>query len=295
MSQEPPPAVTGESVSSFENFLRNWIDNDYLDRAIGIAKNHQWTVSWAAWFKSIPSLPEIVTINDIFLREGTRPSKRSVAIYCDYKDHLMDYIIFIFKYYGYSFTIKTDEGKTEDIFQKYSDANGNISDANVEIIKDKYETQAIFACRLSKIYKIITKYIVGFYDLSEHSVREELAAKRIQLKTRHRKIFILSSKYQNYGFLFPEVAGQTPQQEAQEIEQSTLPKKVSTGSTGSQSTLPRNVSTGSTGSQSTLPRNVSTGSTGSTGSDFVFFPGFPGGNTQKRHKRKIRRTRKRRH
>lgn len=285
MSQQPPPVspATEPVKSSFENFLINWIDNDRLDTAINIAKHHPWLVKASTWTAGIPASPKITVLQEHF---GTLSSSVIARDICKFKDELMDYVIFIFEYYGYTFETESGEtifevctkiqdGKKVPDYDKIMSENNEIMSENNEIRREKkFKNQIGLAWRLRKIYKIITKYMIGFYDLSDHKVRLESG-----IQTKHRDIFIIGENNDDKGvfssegvfsfvgnlFRFNCRPGQTPQPEAQEIEQSALSRNGSNGSTCS---------------------------TGSTGSDFVF---FPGGNTQKRHKRKIRRTRKRRH
>ena len=108
--------------------------------------------------------------------------------------------------------------------------------------------------------------MIGFYDLSDHDVRVKNT-----IQTKHRDIFIIGENNDDKGvfssegvfsfvgnlFRFNGRPGQTPQYQPR--EQGTLSRSVSNESFG-------------------LPPDENTG-----------------GNTQKRHKRKIRRTRKRRH
>ena len=115
MSQQPPPVspATEPVKSSFENFLINWIDNDRLDTAINIAKHHPWLVDAGTWTAGIPASPKITVLQEHIGNSFSLIIARNI---CKFKDELMDYVIFIFEYYGYNF--KTESGET--IFEKYT-------------------------------------------------------------------------------------------------------------------------------------------------------------------------------
>jgi hypothetical protein len=206
MSQTIEPA-TQENTSSFEDFLIKWIDTDKLDSYMGIVKSNPGIISFVVSAIGLPSPPTLFTLEDVMRRKGeiSRENQRQM---CEFKDHLLDYVMYIFSYYGMNFThtiTTTTPPEKQSIFITYGTApnsnNGSISEENYDKIDDSFK---ILALRISKIYKIITKYIIGFYDLSQHSVRKELLQpsryfgnSRVLFPTHYRMIFILAELYEN--------------------------------------------------------------------------------------------------
>lgn len=198
--QEPPRP---ENTSSFERFLINWIDTDKLDSYMGIVKSNPSITSLGAWAVGFSSPPQLLTLEDI-MRQNGQISRDNQRRMCKFKDHLLDYVMYIFSYYGMNFT-DTTTSPLQSIFISYGTApngnNGSISKENYDKIGEPFK---ILALRLSKIYKIITKYIIGFDDLSQHSVRKKLlydkgyhGPSRVIIPTHHRMIFILGELYEN--------------------------------------------------------------------------------------------------
>ena len=202
--QEPPRP---ENTSSFERFLINWIDTDKLDSYMGIVKSNPSITSLGAWAVGFSSPPQLLTLEDIMRQNGQISRDNQRRMY-EFKDHLLDYVMYIFSYYGMNFThtiTTTTPPEKQSIFITYGTApNGNtgsISKKNYDKIDEPFK---ILALRLSKIYKIITKYIIGFHDLSQHSVRKDLlydrgyhGPSRVIFPTHHRMIFILGELYEN--------------------------------------------------------------------------------------------------
>ncbi len=135
------------------------------------------------------------------MRRKGEISRENQRRMCEFKDHLLDYVMYIFSYYGMNFT----DTENKNIFITYGTNpnrnNGSISEVNYDLIDNSFK---ILAVRLSKIYKIITNYIIGFYDLSQYSVRKELLQpsryfgnSRVLFPTHHRMIFILAELYEN--------------------------------------------------------------------------------------------------
>jgi hypothetical protein len=198
MSIEQP---SRENTSSFEHFLITWIDTDKLDSYMSIVKTNPVITSLGAWAAGFSSPPQLLTLEDIMMQKGeiSRENQRRM---CAFKDHLLDYVMYIFNYYGMNFT---DTENNQNIFITYgtnpNGIDGSISEEDYDQIGVNFK---ILAVRLSKIYKIITKYIIGFYDLSQHYVRKELlqpsrysGKSRLMFPTHHRMIFILAELYEN--------------------------------------------------------------------------------------------------
>ena len=147
---------------SFEKFLQNWIDNDRLSFVLTIDANMGQTIRSIAGIATTlpPGLPHIESLSSFF---DDKLTLKQTHVLCQYTDRLLDYVIYIFKYYNYDF--KTDGNRID-----------NTDEDNILLAK-----------RLTKIYKIISNYIIGNPDLSIHEQREN-----INYKPKHRKIFKLA-------------------------------------------------------------------------------------------------------
>jgi hypothetical protein len=200
MSETIEPPST-QSTSSFEHFLIKWIDTDKLDRYMSIVKSNPGITSFGAWAAGFPSPPTLFTLEDI-MRRKSEISRENQRRMCEFKDHLLDYVMYIFNYYGMNFT---DTANNQSIFITYgtdpTGIDGSISEDEYHQIDVKFK---ILALRISKIYKIITNYIIGFYDLSQHSVRKDLiqpsrhsGKSSVLFPTHHRMIFILAELYKS--------------------------------------------------------------------------------------------------
>jgi hypothetical protein len=155
------------NISGFEHFLRNWIDNDRLAFILGVDASIGGTIRRIAGIlTSLPTgLPRIKPLVVLFEENGQTLNIEKLRILCQYTDLLLDYVIYIFKYYGYDFKM-------------------------VETHIDKHDTgNIILAERLTKIYQIISTYIIGNPDLS---IKEERV--RIKYETKHRMIFKVIKK-----------------------------------------------------------------------------------------------------
>ena len=155
------------NISGFEHFLRNWIDNDQLALILNTYASLGGTIEIIAGIATtLPTgLPRIKPLVVLFEENEERLRKKKVHVLCQYTDILLDYVIYIFKYYGYDFKM-------------------------VETHIDKHDTgNIILAERLTKIYQIISTYIIGNPDLS---IKEERV--RIKYETKHRMIFKLTKK-----------------------------------------------------------------------------------------------------
>jgi hypothetical protein len=155
-----------DNKNAFERFLEKWIDSDWLVFALGCYNTFGGPVSGAigGFFIKLPDgLPNVVVLKlEKAMIDVIKPKSDEFSvinkILCKYKDNLMDFIIYLFKYYGMeltgTFAYNTDEHNKK------------------------------IARRLKKMYEIITNYFIGGPDLSDKSVR-----KLLKLKTRHSKIF----------------------------------------------------------------------------------------------------------
>lgn len=153
-------------IPSFEKFLRKWIDNDRLNYILSFNASigHHFNASIGgiinfAGIKSKlpPGLPEIKSLSSFF---NEPVSTQQIHMLCNYTDHLLDYVIYIFKFYDYKF--KMDGNRIDKMD----------------------EDNILLAKRITKIYKIISNYIIGNPDLSIKEERE-----KIKYKPKHRKIF----------------------------------------------------------------------------------------------------------
>ena len=188
MSGTIEPA-TPENTSSFDHFLENWIDNDKLDSYMGwqqSATTFVWIATKVWGMKPIPNLKTLENI--MAISSSGHFSEKDKINYCQFKDHLLEYILYVFGYYNYTF-----EKDGVNIFEKYCPRpkKGIQNPKTIESTEfDSIPTEfKLTAKRIRKIYKIITKYIIGFDDLSDHSVREAL--KDTNIRTKHRLIFFL--------------------------------------------------------------------------------------------------------
>jgi hypothetical protein len=167
MSQEETTieGVASVYISSFENFLRIWIDNDRLDNIMGTHQNYSGVTEFMVGVAtSLPSgLPKINPLMSLFSERREILSKKKIKVLCEYTDLLLYYVIYIFKYYGYEFTMNGQNKIDED------------------------EYNILLAKRLTKIYKIISKYIIGNPDLS---IKEERT--KTQINPKYREIFKLA-------------------------------------------------------------------------------------------------------
>lgn len=166
-SEEKIVVVPGEvsiKISSFEQFLLDWIDNNKLANILSVhsvlGRN---TERVASWIRELPAgLPQIQTLVSV-LEEGQPKLHINVRKLCKYADILLDYVIYVFKYYGLELIMK-----------------------GTSIDKDAEHNRSI-ATRLTRIYHIISNYIIGNPDLSNKEVRQ-----KIKYKSKHRAIFKLS-------------------------------------------------------------------------------------------------------
>jgi hypothetical protein len=170
------------SQESFEQFLRNWIDNDRLAFILNTYASLGGTIEMIAGITTSlpPGLPRIKPLVALFDDNGQRLSDKKIRVLCKYTDILLDYVIYIFKYYGYDFKM-------------------------VERGIDKDDTgNKLLAKRLTKIYKIMSTYIIGNPDLS---IKEE----RARYKTKHRMIFKVAQDPTFFESLFGISRGQSQQ------------------------------------------------------------------------------------
>ena len=172
------------NISSFEHFLRNWIDNDRLAFILNTYASLGGTIEMIAGITTSlpPGLPRIKPLVALFDDNGQRLSDKKIRVLCKYTDILLDYVIYIFKYYGYDFKM-VERGIDKD-------DTGNI----------------ILAKRLTKIYQIMSTYIIGNPDLS---IKEERA--RINYKTKHRMIFKVAQDPTLFESLFGLARGESQQ------------------------------------------------------------------------------------
>lgn len=192
---EPP---SRQSTSSFEHFLIKWIDTDKLDSYMGWLQSSHSIVSTVASLSGMKPIPNLKTLESIMITHTGRSyivSSRNISeedktTYCQFKDHLLEYILYVFGHYNHTF-----EEDGVNIFEKYCHRPKKGIRNPKAIEKDEFDLIPpefkLTAVRIRKIYKIITKYIIGFDDLSDHSVREALKDKGITRNTKHRLIFIL--------------------------------------------------------------------------------------------------------
>jgi hypothetical protein len=172
------------NISSFEHFLRNWIDNDRLAIILNTYASLGGTIGMIAEIATTlpPGLPRIKPLVVLFEENDETLRKKKIHVLCQYTDLLLDYVIYIFKYYGYDFKmVGTDIDK---------DDTGNI----------------ILAKRLTKIYKIMSTYIIGNPDLSIKEVRKE-----VKYKPKHRMIFKVAQDPTFFESLFGISRGQSQQ------------------------------------------------------------------------------------
>jgi hypothetical protein len=151
------------NISGFEKFLRNWIDNNNLATILSVhSALGENTEAIARWVTTLPEgLPHIRPLLYVFNDKRRQPlSKKKVRVLCEYTDLLLDYVIYIFKYYEYDFKLDGTE------IDKHDEDNKSL------------------AKRLTKIYKIISTYIIGNPDLSIKELRGNIG-----YKSKHRKIF----------------------------------------------------------------------------------------------------------
>jgi hypothetical protein len=163
--EEIVETVEGEPsivISSFENFLRSWIDNDRLSFVLSVDSTLGVPIRSVAGLTTNlpPGLPHIQSLIAFFHANGQILSIKKVRVLCEYTDLLLDYVIYIFKYYGYHFIME-----------------------GTEIDKDNQDN-IILAKRLTKIYQIMSKYIIGNPDLSDKNTR-----RKIKYETKHREMF----------------------------------------------------------------------------------------------------------
>jgi hypothetical protein len=154
-------------IPGFEKFLRNWIDNDRLSIILSVDSSIGGTIRTIAGITTkLPSdLPHIQSLSAFFdANEQTLTIKQTHGL-CQYTDHLLDYVIYIFKFYEYDFIMKKRS------------------------IDETDEDNILLAKRLTKIYKIMSNYIIGNPDLS---IKEERV--KIKYKTKHRSIFKLAQE-----------------------------------------------------------------------------------------------------
>jgi len=177
MSQEETTIEGAASIyiSSFENFLRIWIDNGILDNIMGTHQNYSGVTEFMVGVAtSLPSgLPKINPLMSLFSERRETLSKKKIKVLCEYTDLLLYYIIYIFKYYGYEFTM------------------------NEQNTIHEHEDNILLAKRLTKIYKIISKYIIGNPDLS---IKEERTKTKINPK--YREIFKLAQDLTMFQSIF---------------------------------------------------------------------------------------------
>jgi len=163
--EEIVETVEGEPsivISSFENFLRSWIDNDRLSFVLNVDSTLGVPIRSVAGLATNlpPGLPHIQSLIAFFHANGQILSIKKVRVLCEYTDLLLDYVIYIFKYYEYDFKLDGTDIDKHD------------------------EDNIILAKRLTKIYQIISTYIIGNPDLSIKEIRED-----VKYKSKHRLIF----------------------------------------------------------------------------------------------------------
>lgn len=183
-SEEIVEGDVSVNISGFEQFLRNWIDNDRLAFILNTYASLGGTIEMIAGITTSlpPGLPRIKPLVVLFDDNGQRLSDKKIRVLCKYTDLLLDYVIYIFKYYGYDFKM-------------------------VETAIDKDDTgNKLLAKRLTKIYKIMSTYIIGNPDLSIKEVRNE-----IKYKPKHRMIFKLEPQLTLFESLFGLARGQSQQ------------------------------------------------------------------------------------
>jgi len=170
-------ATETETKSYFETFLENWIDNDRLSIVLTLHGNASvLTKAVAGICTSLPSgIPSFIPLNDILLKGGITDEKPKNEILSNFKDILMTYIIYVFKYYGFDFTLK-------DIIK---------SGKRIFIIDEMNQSNLLLAYRLKKIYGILTQYIIGGPDLSNKASRIQMRSD-YNIQTPHREIFKLT-------------------------------------------------------------------------------------------------------
>jgi hypothetical protein len=160
-SEEVLKTIKGHAtihIPSFEKFLRKWIDNDRLNYILQFNASIGGIINFAGITSKLPpGLPEIKSLLSFF---NEPVSTQQIHMLCNYTDHLLDYVIYIFKFYEYKFKM-----------------DGNRIDKTDE-------DNILLAKRITKIYKIISNYIIGNPDLSIKEERE-----KIKYKPKHRKIF----------------------------------------------------------------------------------------------------------
>jgi hypothetical protein len=185
--EEIVETVEGEPsivISSFENFLRSWIDNDRLSFVLGLDASIGGTIRTIAGLATTlpPGLPHIKPLL-VFFHENKQPlTKKKVRVLCEYTDLLLDYVIYIFKYYEYDFKLKEtgiDEHDKDNI---------------------------ILAKRLTKIYQIMSTYIIGNPDLSIKEIR-----KVVKYKSKHREIFKVAQDITIFQSVFGIARGNSQQ------------------------------------------------------------------------------------
>ena len=220
MSETIEPA-SKENTTSFDHFLENWIDSNQLDRYMGWLQSSHSIVSTVTLLSGMKPIPNLKTLENIMITHTGRSymlSSRNISEedktkYCQFKDHLLEYILYVFGHYNHTF----EEGGV-NIFEKYCRRPKKgirnpkaIEDDEFESIPQDFKLTAV---RIRKIYKIITKYIIGFDDLSDHSVREALKLKSITRNTKHRLIFILGeiAEQRPSWFGTPDESGSTLEQ-----------------------------------------------------------------------------------
>jgi hypothetical protein len=167
-AEKKEEAEKSKNINSFESFLEKWIDSDWLVFALGCYNTIGGDASnfIGGFFVTLPQgLPNAVVLKlEKAMVDVIKPKSNEFSvihtILCKYKDNLMDFIIYLFKYYG-MVLVKNDKGKYI------------INDHNKKI-----------AGRLKKIYEIITNYFIGGPDLSDIPIRRVL-----KMSTRHSKIF----------------------------------------------------------------------------------------------------------
>ena len=156
------------NINAFDKFLEKWIDSGWLVFALGCYNTVGGDASKfiGGFFVSLPDgLPNATvlklekTMVDVI---KPKPTEFSVInnILCKYKDNLMDFVIYLFKYYG-MILVKDDKNKYI------------VNESNKKI-----------AARLKKMYEIITNYFIGGPDLSDMSIRRLL-----KMTTKYSKIF----------------------------------------------------------------------------------------------------------
>jgi hypothetical protein len=78
---------------------------------------------YGGFFTKFPNPPKIVVLEDNFDKDSIPLIASKI---CKFKDDLMEYVIFIFKYYGFNFTINS----TQTIFEKYKNEETGKIDFN---------------------------------------------------------------------------------------------------------------------------------------------------------------------